>query len=368
MNYKEIQVMNYMIEKYSEKKYERLKNKRIHRKENLKTEFRMILALFLLIWALFIVIQVLWHIKKEEIKIELLWEAYGDYIDEEPMSIKDSLGLWECRNIQLEEEHIHHGWMYAFDVACIRGQSFDVKAPLWKNVYEVRAVWYDSRMGNHIILKHGEYWFVFGHTETLLKKWDRVYPGDQIGRVDKSWITQNYHLHFEVWKNDYNISYKVMYWEEPVYNMEKTYKLRKQRGWYLWEAEAMDFIADFEWFRKCSYDDWKQWSIWYWTISFPGECISKEEAKKRKLEEVARLMENVYKKHFVDNHSKRIALVSATYNLWMYSSITRVKHRNTEEWICNYFEKFSKAWGVVLKWLKKRRSIECDVYNGNQKV
>jgi hypothetical protein len=60
--------------------------------------------------------------------------------------------------------------MYAFDVACSRGQNFEVQAPTWKDIYEVRAVSYDSRLGNYIILKHADYWFVFGHTKSELKK------------------------------------------------------------------------------------------------------------------------------------------------------------------------------------------------------
>lgn len=299
-------------------------------------------------------------------KVESIKKTMIPSVGAKSISVKEYLWLWDCRTVQEEEEHIQkwNGSMYAMDIACKKWHTFDVYAPTWKDVYEVRAISYDDRLGNYIILKHGEYWFVFGHTETLLKVWDRVKAGDEIGMVDKSGMSQNYHLHFELWLNDYNISYRHMYWEKPVYNMEYTYKLRKQRGWYIGEVETMDFIADFEGFRKCAYDDGKQISIGYGTISYWGECITKEEAKLRKLEEIERLMEEVYKNHFVTYHNQRQALVSAMYNLGINSSITKVTERKTEKGIREWFWKFVKSdicnW--VCKGLVKRRDIEADLY------
>lgn len=366
MNYTEIKIYKYLQEKYQKKTLKRNENKRKRRACKLKKQLVHFLTLFLILWVMYILLSILWHLKAEEIKIELIWHTNAS----EFVSVKEYLWLDGCRNIQLEEDHIKHGWMYGFDVACIRGQTFDVYAPTWKDVYEVRVVWYDSRIGNHVILKHWEYWFVFWHTETLLKVGDRVRAGDEIWMVDKSGMTQNYHLHFEVWLHDYNISYKVMYWEEPVYNMENTYKLRKQRGWYVGEEETMDFIADFEGFRECAYDDGNQYSIWYGTISFPWECISKQEAKKRKLDEISRLMENVYKNHFVKYHNQRQALVSATYNLGINSSVTKVKERKTEDGIRDWFSQYVKSsicdW--ICWWLVKRRTIEADLYLWNIKI
>lgn len=284
-------------------------------------------------------------------------------------SIKWYLDLEHCRTVQEEDEHINNWHMYAMDIACVRWQSFEVKAPLWKDIYEVRSVWYDDKLWDFVILKHWEYWFVFGHTKSTLKKWDRINSSDIIGEVNISGITENYHLHFELWKNDYNISYMEMLWEDTKYNTEYTYKLRKQRWWYLWEAETMDFIADFEWFRECAYPDWKQWSIWYGTKSYSWECITKTEAKRRKLDEISRLMEIVYKNYRVDYHNQRMALVSAMYNLWPNSSITEVVNLKTEKSIKKHFNKYVywvidwekvKLWGLVT-----RRDIEADLYLNN---
>jgi len=61
------------------------------------------------------------------------------------------------------------------------------------------------------------------------------------------------------------------------------------------------------------------------------------------MDEVSKLMQLVYRDHIVDTHNKRMALVSATYNLGKNSSITEVKKRNTKEGICSYMREYSKA-------------------------
>ena len=281
------------------------------------------------------------------------------------------MSLEHCRTTQEEWEHVHNWGMYAMDVACARGKTFDVYAPTWKNKYVVRKVWYDKRLWNHIILKHGEFWFVFAHVETLLKEGDRVKPWQEIGMVDKSGISENYHLHFELWKHDYNISYKAMLWEETLYNTEKTYKLRKQRGWYVWEKEAMDFIAEMEGFSPVPYEDGVngRMSIWYWTASFKGEkAITKEEAKQRKMHIIEELMEKVYKENVVPYHNQRQALVSMMYNLWKNSSIKKVTLRKTKSWQIRWIMQYTKGWNkhkgkkTVLWGLIKRRTKEANLY------
>ena len=160
--------------------------------------------------------------------------------------------------------------------------------------------------------------------------------------------------------------------EKEKYNMGKTYALRKQRWWYLWEKEAMDFVSDFEWFRENPYVDWDgRLSIGYGTrAKWPKDHVTKEEAKQRIMYHIEKLMESVYKNHFVKYHNQRIALVSATYNLGINSSITNVKNRKTDKWVKQRFWKYvkwsicdkdwcetKKLWGLV-----KRRNIEANLY------
>ena len=289
----------------------------------------------------------------------------------------DRLSLSDCRITQHEDRHIEkwNGSMYAYDISCVKWRSFDVFAPQ-NNHYTVRLVSSDARLWNYIILQSWETWYLFAHVTTWLKRGDNVWPWDRIWEVDKSWLSQNYHLHYEIWKNDYNISIKNYLEGNIVYNMEHSYQVRKQRGWYIWEAEAMDFIADFEWFRKCAYVDGKnwdgstRWSIWYGTLSFPWECISQEEAKNRKIWHVEMVYEYIYKNVFLENHNQRKAMASALYNLWIGSSIQNIQGMTPEQ-IKNYFLKYTHSdicktksnpkW--VCRWLEKRRNIEINKFN-----
>ena len=291
---------------------------------------------------------------------------------EEFDSIQQILNLDWCRVTQGEESHLEkwHGSMYAFDISC--WEAVKIFAPKDKEFYRVKTVSFDSRIGDYVILKNGDLEYVFWHTKSGLKKGDRVESGKEIWVTSISWKSTWCHLHFELWKYGYNISYKHLLWEAEKYNMEKSYVLRKQRGWYLGEKEAMDFIADFEWFRAKPYIDWDgRLSIWYGTkAKWPNDYVTKEEAKQRKIDIVQWLMESVYKNHFVKYHNQRIAIVSATYNLGINSSITKVKNRKTEKWVKEWFGKFVK-WSVCWKdwcitkklWgLVKRRSIEANLY------
>lgn len=287
-------------------------------------------------------------------------------------SIQEVLNIDWCRMTQDEDSHLikGNGSMYAVDLSC--WEAIKVFSPKDKEFYRVKTVSFDSKIWDYVILKNGDLEYVFWHTKSELKKWDKVEAGSEIWVTNKSWKSTWYHLHFELWKYGYNISYKHLLWEAEKYNMKKTYDLRKQRGWYLGEKEAMDFIAWFEGFREKPYIDWKwRLSIWYGTIAkWPKDRVTKEEAKQRKLHVIEGLMESVYKNHFVKSHNQRIALVSATYNLWINSSITKVKNRTTEKGIRQWFARFVK-WSVCNKdwcetkklWgLVKRRGIEASLY------
>lgn len=330
-----------------------------HEKSIRTSDLKSFIALFLLLWV--------W------VYLFFFWTPVNANKQEKQFStIQEVLNLDGCRVTQDEDEHIKkwQGSMYAVDISC--WEAIKIFAPKDKEFYRVKMIWFDSRMWDYLVLKHWDLEYVFWHTKSELKKWEKVLAGQEIGITNKSWKSTWYHLHFELWKYGYNISYKHLLWENAVYNMEKTYDLRKQRGWYLWEKEAIDFIADFEWFRNVPYLDWKwRMSIGYWTIAkWPKDRVTKEEAKQRKMHVVEGLMESVYRNHFVKSHNQRIALVSATYNLWVFSDITKVKYRTTEEWVKNWFSKFVKwsvcdsKWCVTKKlWgLVKRRDLEANLY------
>jgi len=256
--------------------------------------------------------------------------------------------------------------MYAYDIACVKWRSFDVFAPQLFLDYRVRVKGFDERLGNYIVLENWNTWFLFAHVTSWLERGDIVGIGDRIWEVDLSWKATNYHLHFEIWENDYNISIKKYLEGNIVKNTEHTYALRKQRGFYIGEAEAMDFIADFEGFRECAYEDGKQISIWFWTrASSIDECITREEGKKRKMGHVEMLYEHIYENlSFLETHNQRLAMTSALYNLWVNSGIQNIEWMSPEQmekhW--NQYKKSSICWWVC-RWLEKRRNIEIIKFN-----
>lgn len=337
--------------------------KRITIRRRLKF-LRNLLWFWILLWCFWLLFITLSFILIKEPKVNAVNEVETSswYT-----SIKEILWLEWCRTTQTEEEHISDRWghVYAMDIACTKWQSFYIKAPLWKNVYRVEEIWYDKRMWNYIILKHWEYRFIYWHSKPIDKIWDLIKPLDVIWEVDKSWMSDNYHLHFELWKNDYNVSYKEMLWEETKYNMEYTYDLRKQRDWYVWLHDAMKFISDLEWFRSCPYLDNNRWSIGYGTISKKdAPCITKEQAIELKKWNVDDILRSVYQKHFVPYHNQRIALTSMLYNRGINSRIANIKYRHTEEWIRSYVKEFiiNNTDKKYIKWITKRHNLELKLY------
>jgi len=148
---------------------------------------------------------------------------YGDFYNK---FLKDMYLDW-CRIYQKEEEHMNHWHMYATDIPCIRGKSHEIKVPKLRNVYIVTQNKVDKYLWNYVVLKHWEYRYVFAHTKSKLKEGARVYPWDIIGKTNISWVSQNYHLHFEVWKNWYNVKLQ----DENIINTKYSEKLIKQRNW-----------------------------------------------------------------------------------------------------------------------------------------
>lgn len=208
--------------------------------------------------------------------------------------------------------------------------------------------------------------FVFWHTTTSLKQNDRVVWWQLIWTINRSGKSQNYHVHFEVWKYDYNISYKEIFWNETIYNYEYTYALRKQRLWYTWLEEAAKFISHYEWFRNCAYPDWpNRYSIWYGTRALsPTECITEEVAISRKMSFVENVLEEIYKKHFLKYHNQRIALTSLLYNKGINSSISNIKNLSNESDIYKFVtqDKFILKWTKYERWLKKRMLETADLF------
>jgi len=280
-------------------------------------------------------------------------------------SLLSSLGLDSCRIVQSEDSHVtqKRGHVYATDIACDKWKSFTVSAPEWKKKYTVKAVWYEKRIGNYIILEQGVYMFVFGHTNSPHKVGDSILAWTQIGYTDVSWVSENVHLHFELWRQWYNITHDEMLWRGSRWNDEYSFRLITQRGWYTWVDDSIDFISSSEWFSPTSYEDPKdswRWSIGYGTFAgWEGETITKSEAKKRIYTKVFQNMEFIYKNRLGLSWNERIALSSFFYNLGIGQPeiIQALKKRDMEE-LETLWKSYINRGTIYEKWLSKRRVKE----------
>lgn len=130
-----------------------------------------------------------------------------------------------------------------------------------------------------------------------------------------------------------------------------------------WKEDAVNFIADFEWFRENAYWDAKVWSIWYGTPSYKWEVITKEEAIQRKKDHLQTLYELVDKECYNDN--QKIALVSYMYNVWVNAMNIKSYVQNCDKENVKYIMTmygWTINW-VYSKWLAKRRNIEISKFN-----
>lgn len=110
-------------------------------------------------------------------------------------------GLKGCRQTQSEDSHQTEkgGHSYALDLACVRGVSYDVPAPFFKDFYVIEKIDFEARLGNYLILKHWDERYVYGHTQTSRKEGDRVNAWDIIGQSNNSGHSFGVHSHVEKW-------------------------------------------------------------------------------------------------------------------------------------------------------------------------
>lgn len=120
---------------------------------------------------------------------------------------------------------------------------------------------------------------------------------------------------------------------------------------------TMSYIADFEGFKKCSYWDVKQWSIWFWTKSYKWECITREEALDRKKEFVKPILERI-PSCFTEN--QRIALTSYIYNTWGNQMRLPSYIKNCDQKSVRYIMT-QRGWN--LPGLIKRRTLELEKFD-----
>lgn len=257
-----------------------------------------------------------WHTSDSDVATLIRQEDTRD-------SLLRVLSLERCRITQTEDQHIQKSsWhIYGTDIACEKWESFTVVVPYWKKSYTVKAVWYDKRLGNYIVLENGVYMFVFAHTQSAHKVGDTVYPGHQLGYTDDSGLATNVHLHFELWRQGYNITHEEMLGKWSRWNDLYSYKLLKQRWWYTGLADATEFTRSVECrngYSLKAYEDPKgswNWSIGCGTKSYAWESISREEAARRFALDLESRFEWVYTQRLWLSPNERNALTAFFYNL-----------------------------------------------------
>lgn len=282
-----------------------------------------------------------------------------------PETILDVLSLGNCRITQDEDSHVtlKGGHIYGHDIACEKWQSFVVSAPIWKKEYTVIAVGFDKRLGDYIVLEHKNYRFVFAHTETSLKVGQKVPQGEQIGITNLSGLSTGMHVHFELWRDGYNITHEEMLGRGSRWNDKYSFRLLQQRGWYTGIDDAIDLITSFEGYKSESYEDPKgsgRWSIGYGTYaSWPGETITREEAKRRIRQKVIENMDFIYQNRLALSWNERIALSSFFYNLGTARPhmIEALRKRDMVE-LEKLWKSYINKGSIYEDGLTKRRTIE----------
>lgn len=163
---------------------------------------------------------------------ELVQPAQADETISEPavpaIPAPEVFGLKGCRQTQSEDSHQTEkgGHSYALDLACVRGVSYDVPAPFFKDFYVIEKIDFEARLGNYLILKHWDERYVYGHTQTSRKEGDRVNAWDIIGQSNNSGHSFGVHTHFEYWNKYIN---QTTIWDTR--NNPYSRNLCTQRGW-----------------------------------------------------------------------------------------------------------------------------------------
>ncbi len=127
--------------------------------------------------------------------------------------------------------------------------------------------------------------------------------------------------------------------------------------------DISSYIISKEWaFHAKAFWDNGRWSIWYWTISYRWEVISKEEWIRRFENHLNPLYDIVNLSCYNDNQKK--ALVSYMYNTGGYQMNMRYYVKN-----CRYndIRYIMSVWGwwhgtKYYNWLSKRREEEINLF------
>jgi len=156
-------------------------------------------------------------------------------------------------------------------------------------------------------------------------------------------------------------------WKQNTIKIIEKYENNIQEAYcdeLYWNEQDKKYYKDYV---KC--ENWWRRSIWFWTISFKWEKISKEEWKKRLMDylwNMFPLIEN--NKCYNDN--QKTAIADFMYNSWANTlhNVTKVKFIKYVN-NCNYnvIEWFLAPYNYKPKWMKKRRQVQYNFWKWIQK-
>ena len=163
-------------------------------------------------------------------------------ITKSPATMRDRFGLGKCRfvnsNHAIPTKKLK--WM-AYDIACEKGKSFDVKSPWY---YQVVNKWYGANIWNYLVLQKldellenvTDTRIVLWHIESNWKVGDLIPQYAIIWKTNISWASTWIHIHIELWEWYKNVSSSYALWE-PYEEIDGT-NLLNNRKWDFGQPEV----------------------------------------------------------------------------------------------------------------------------------
>lgn len=153
-----------------------------------------------------------------------------------------------CEATRDSKTHRHpDNWgVYALDIHCEPyGKSMSVFAPKHQTEYTIIDIGANEILWDYIVLKSGSLKYVFWHTKAResLHKWEIIHAVEHLWDTTLTGKTTWYHLHYEVWLENENVSPGITLWYDYSINTQFSETiLQDQRKWnwkkdIIWEPD-----------------------------------------------------------------------------------------------------------------------------------
>lgn len=153
------------------------------------------------------------------------------------LKVDKNNNLKPCEATRDSKTHRHpENWgVYAIDIHCEPyGKSMSVFAPKHQKEYVITDIGSNDILGDYIVLKAWALRYVFWHTKAreALHKWEIVHAVEHLWDTTLTGKTTWYHLHYEVWLENENVSPGITLWYDYSTNTQFSETiLQDQRHW-----------------------------------------------------------------------------------------------------------------------------------------